>query len=404
MFSFLFKRGARSAAAAKTEVAQKVIEQAALKASTTQASENARKTILMQAATLSDEAAAIAFIAQADFADARLQAAQLVHSQPGLEQVFQAMRNVDKRVAKLMQTRLNVLRQQQQTVEQVASCVQQAQRLVQAPSLLANQVVELDRAWQLVLSPTDVQTKEFEQLRTSLAQRLSDQATLQRAVLALIAEVQVQTHIQQEQEGDAELQTELQTADSLTLQVTQAEARMQTYLSHEEAISLPKNLPSAFSAAIQTLQLSVQNLQRHQKANAAREAQLQQKMPIMVNAMVNVDETMEFEANKLEMTSSSDKSVGQDVVVSQPSKNIAQKVDTSALQQQFSIALSGLETSLEEGALQMAMDHDKALRLLDFKAFRIAAADQSRLTQARSELGRLQGWARWGGNVSREEL
>ncbi|AMO99228.1 hypothetical protein CAter10_1436 [Collimonas arenae] len=66
--------------------------------------------------------------------------------------------------------------------------------------------------------------------------------------------------------------------------------------------------------------------------------------------------------------------------------------------------MDGLEKSLEDGALQAATDFDKTLRAIDFKAHKPSAAQLSRLTQARSELTRLQGWARWGGNVSREEL
>jgi hypothetical protein len=70
----------------------------------------------------------------------------------------------------------------------------------------------------------------------------------------------------------------------------------------------------------------------------------------------------------------------------------------------FSDALSAMETALENGALQSAAEHDRTLRALDLKAIRLSDAQTARMAKARAELGKLQGWAKWGGNVSREEL
>lgn len=71
---------------------------------------------------------------------------------------------------------------------------------------------------------------------------------------------------------------------------------------------------------------------------------------------------------------------------------------------QFTAALEGLQAALEEGALQRAMEQDRVLRSLDIDAVRLTADQQSTLASARAELAHLQGWARWGGTVSREEL
>jgi hypothetical protein len=67
-------------------------------------------------------------------------------------------------------------------------------------------------------------------------------------------------------------------------------------------------------------------------------------------------------------------------------------------------ALGALEAALEEGSLQAASEQDKALRAMDFKSMRPGDDRMARLSRLRAELARLQGWARWGGNVSREEL
>ena len=57
-----------------------------------------------------DEAAAVELILNSEFADVRLAAAEHVTSQAALEKVQQAVRNSDRRVAKLVQGRLDAIR------------------------------------------------------------------------------------------------------------------------------------------------------------------------------------------------------------------------------------------------------------------------------------------------------
>jgi hypothetical protein len=66
--------------------------------------------------------------------------------------------------------------------------------------------------------------------------------------------------------------------------------------------------------------------------------------------------------------------------------------------------LAQLEAALEQGALQAASEAERALRDIDVRALKPAAAAVSRLNAAYASLHHLQGWARWGGNISREEL
>ena len=61
-----------------------------------------------------------------------------------------------------------------------------------------------------------------------------------------------------------------------------------------------------------------------------------------------------------------------------------------------------MEAALQQGSLGSAAEHDKALK--DSKGMRLSPAQSERLAHARGELKRLSDWARWGGNVSREEL
>ncbi|PUA16551.1 DUF349 domain-containing protein [Glaciimonas sp. PCH181] len=412
MFGFLFKRADRSAAAAQSEAAQKARQQIAQRVASVQVTDTARQQAMARADALTEEGAAVSFILQADFADARLRAAQLVQSAEGLEQVLKAMRNVDRRVAKLMQSKLDVLRVQQQTAAQATLCLQQAQRLLNEAQLLPNQVADLDRAWKLIAMPVETQQQEFQQLSAALAGRLATQAALQRSVLGLLAHLrQLNTQIINDPQALS--------ADAIAAQTAQISAEMQQHENSVEAISLPKNLATEFVAALKVVHQRLDVLQQHQQALFARQALLTEWEATPVETLSPAvlrrswsalaalpvelsDETLEQRYASLLQQSIA--AVKPKISQQPASAEQAPSTDKIATQKQFLAALDGLEAALEEGALQAGMDHDKALRAMDFKALKLSSSENTRLTQARSELGRLQGWARWGGNVSREEL
>ena len=87
-----------------------------------------------------------------------------------------------------------------------------------------------------------------------------------------------------------------------------------------------------------------------------------------------------------------------------PLKAAIPKPVSADQQRQFSSALDAMEQALRDGLLHAAADQDKLLRSTELKALRPAPAQATRLAVARAELSRLQDWAKWGGNVSREEL
>ncbi|QRX81861.1 DUF349 domain-containing protein [Glaciimonas sp. PAMC28666] len=436
MFGFLFKRADRSAVAAQSEVVKKALQQTELRVASAQATDNARQNALQQAAALTEESSAIAFILQAGFADARLQAAQWVQSAVGLEQVLLATRNVDRRVAKLMQSRLDGLRRLQQTSAQAALCLEQAQHLLLQKQLLPNQVADLDRAWQLIDNPVQTQLQEFQQISAALANRLLAQAELQRAILGLLARLR---------QLNAQISADplAHTADDVALHAAQIAEQMQQHESNVEAITLPKHLALEYAAAVQDLHNRLQRLQKAQQAQNARLELLTQwesmaaedlKPELLRRSWSTASSITELAgaadeiaeqryaallqlsnaprstlavtkaAQVTEAIGAAENDVTPEGETSAPVAAKAAGADKVVTQQQFAAALDGLEVALEEGALQVAMDCDKTLRALDFKALKITPPQNARLVQARGELGRLQGWARWGGNVSREEL
>ncbi|MEO6920347.1 MAG: DUF349 domain-containing protein [Collimonas sp.] len=402
MFGFLFKRADRAAP-------QPVVApQAALRAEAKQEADQARQQALQQAQALSDETAAVAFIVQSAFADARLAAAQQVQSPAALEQVLQACRNTDRRVAKLMQTRLDSVRQQQVVAGKAAACIAQAQRLQQERQLMPNQVAELDRSWDGKDAPLEMQ-QQFAQLRAALADRLTSQAALQHGAIGLLSSARV-LHVQAKTAliggGEAGSLPTLDTLEAL-------EAQMAACASHAEALTLPRHLATDFAQEAQALRKLLVDLQQHQSALQARIELLSNweaatealdpaalknawsALPRLPAALLDDGLEQRYQTLLKQHTV---------VVVKQPKPQATVAVAETGDGPQIGEALDGLEKALEDGALQVAVDFDKALRAIDFKQHKPSATQLSRLTQARSELTRLQGWARWGGNVSREEL
>ena len=79
---------------------------------------------------------------------------------------------------------------------------------------------------------------------------------------------------------------------------------------------------------------------------------------------------------------------------------MASEVDVS---HEWVSAMQALEQALAQGALQQALDADRRLRAMSPVAIQ-RAAQVAHVSRLRIELSQLQGWARWGGGVSREEL
>src|ERR1700712_2375589 len=132
MFDFLFKRSANKRSSQQTAVTAQVLatkqqEQAQVQ----EQSASRRAEQLARARELAgNEAGAVALILESEFADARLAAAEHVHSQAMLEQVRQAMRNTDRRVTKLVQGRLDLLRHEQAEQQRAQAAVDAARNLL----------------------------------------------------------------------------------------------------------------------------------------------------------------------------------------------------------------------------------------------------------------------------------
>lgn len=407
MFDFLFKRTAgKPPSEAQVNKPQEPAPRPDVAA--------AKDAALAQADALAgNEPAAAEFILQCDYADARFKAAHHIHSKLVLEQISKAMRNTDRRVGRLLQKRLDAILSNEKAERQAAECIQQAQRLSDEPNLMPNQVADLDRAWAAVADVAQPLRETFESARGGLRERLGAQAALQRAAIDVSVKLQKLTRAATEASHVFTPDRLLQSLDSL-------EQEMAQYCAHREAPSLPQHLSTEFAKQRDHFKQTLAAVEKRNDAIAAREAALAEweaapvadlKEDALTRAwralptLPDGDEALDVRFNSLlaridEMRKPKarmkiDIKAG---IKADPSSDVEQD------RQHFSEALDNMEKALESGALQIAADHDKTVRVIDLKKISPSESQTARLAKARSELHRLQDWARWGGNVSREEL
>ena len=258
MLKFLFKRpGDKSAA---TPAATALSEQKAAAMAATTAATNAttaqRSAQAEQLRALGgDEARAADFILQCDFSELRLAAAEFITSRPQLERVHAAIRNTDRRVAKLLQGRLDAIRHHDAEVARGQACLDQAAALLADDKLTPNQVAELDRRWTVIAAPE--LRPAFDAVRERLGARLATQVALQRAMIDRLAALRVLTS------GSASI-------EDAAAQLARMAADQQAAVSGPEQASLPRALVAEFAAEQARVQASLAALEQGRGALAAR--------------------------------------------------------------------------------------------------------------------------------------
>lgn len=329
-----------------------------------------------------DEASAVELILNSEFADVRLAAAEHVVSQDALEKVQHAVRNSDRRVAKLMQGRLDAIRHTQAEQKQAAVCIAMAQRLLADEKLTPNQVADLDRQWK-VIDAAPGAAAEFAHVRNALGERLEAQVSLQRAMIDALAVLRQQP-------------------DAAAFERLAAEHA--AHLAAPERASLPRHLLNDFDAALATGRAA-------QQASAARAQPGPETTasPAGANgasvAAISIATSAAPSTAAPAGSAPSNGSSHDGAEVRTPRQARDKHKPTPAEQdanRHFMDLVEAMEAALAQGQLHIAAEHDKTLK--DSKTGRLTPAQSERLAHARADLKRLGDWARWGGNVSREEL
>lgn len=395
MFEFLFKRPGDKPGDNPAAPAAQAPQGAG--AAATPAS-SAREQQAHQVAGLrGDEAGAADFILQCDFSELRLAAAEFVHSPAQLERVYAGIRNTDRRVAKLMQSRLDAIRHHDAELQRGQTCIEQAEALVRDDKLTPNHVADLDRKWSVIKAPE--LAPRFDQLRAELAQRLEAQVLLQRAMIDRLNQVR--------KLGAGDLP-----AAEVAGQLARLEQEQQEALAAPEHGSLPRSLTNEFGTELARVKASLADLEQGQAAIARRDALLaewqgvapeslnaellnkawRQLPPVPEPAVAELRQRFEQLLATIPAT----------VEKPAPAREARKHAPAQAPDESFVGKVEAMEAALQHGSLGAAAELDKALK--DNKAVRLSPALAERLAHARAELKRLSDWARWGGNVSREEL
>jgi hypothetical protein len=374
-----------------------------------------------------DENAAVEFILQCEFSELRLAAAEFVHRPELLERVHAAMRNTDRRVAKLMQARLDAHRHRESERRRGEVTLEQARSLLQDELLTPNHVADLDRKWGVIAAP-ELQ-EEFAGVRAALAARLEAQVQLQRAMIDRLASLR---RLPSEPLPAAELAARL---EALTQEQAQA-------LQAPEHPSLPRGLVAEFGLEAQKLQASLHEIEAGQAALAAREAFLlaqQEKpaaelnadalrkewhrmvLPQAANAEAAAALQQRFDALLATLPQPEPRKPREHKDVQGKAREAKEPREAKEAKEQgrsegkgegrqrgadqhFLDTMDAMEAALQQGSLGSAAELDKTLKEARDKGMRLTPAQSDRLAHVRAELKRLSDWARWGGNVSREEL
>ena len=396
MFDFLFKRATKPVVSPTTPVVQSaaVVPQVARDAARAQAEKIAH-----------DETASVDFLLLCEFADARLIAAQSIHSKEALQRVAKAMRNSDRRVARLMQSRLDALQARHQVDELAKECVRDATSMSTQPYLTAQKAGELDRRWTTLAAPSTALQDTFNAARSVIAERLIQQAELQRKL--------IDTQACLRRLVDRTLQI---AADELHTELARHEADIEQFGASIELVNVPKNLLDQCKSAVMIARETLA-LQRQREQQSATLVALLSQWEAMPAASLDpaalqrewqrasgvIDVLPEVKARWSTLLASVAANRPAKIVTTTASFDAAAAAPVEDHSPTFIAALQALEQALAQGSLQQAQDADRRLRALS-SAAAITAAQTARLSRLRAQLGQLQSWARWGGTISREEL
>jgi hypothetical protein len=324
--------------------------------------------------------------------------------------VYGAMRNVDRRVAKLVHGRLDAIRHHEAELRRAEETLAQARAMLGDVLLTPNHVGELDRKWSVIRAPE--LAADFEAVRAQLGARLEAQVQLQRAMIDRLTALR---------------QLDGQGLDATALGETLARLQQEqtAALADPGHPSLPRALVGEVSNELARLTASLAAAEKDAAALAARDAALTawaaqpqeeltpdalrrewQRLPAMPANAASEALQARFDALLASFPQAirKPKAVQAAAPAGASANSGAAPVTDKGADQAFLDQLDALEAALQQGSLGTAAEIDKSLKDAKDKGVRLTGAQLDQLTHLRADLKRLSDWARWGGNVSREEL
>lgn len=351
----------------------------------------------------------LALLAECDFADGRFLAAQHLSSPASLERALQITRNIDKRTAKLMQSRLEQIHQQEQIAQSVQKCLEKADSLLEQSVILANQLIDLDKQFTSITTQSGSATnlisddisKSFNAKRDAIQQRLNAQLDLQRQLLQVSQEID---HVQDFSD------------DEIPAQIAGWKLILKSAADSNLFASLPKHLLPDTEAKLSQFEQALHRLRSAQDSNenshVATPHQSSDKAATAATIAHSSDDLRLDAKLEAKLDVNSDLKEINTVEPHQTNKapEVTAQIPSMSLVQ-LEQNLEKLEKALEQGSLHMARQYERELRHIDIKQNkqkqgqpRLSTELKERLSIARSQFAHLVSWAKWSGNVSRDEL
>lgn len=371
-------------------------------------SQLAKQEALQQAEQLSGDDLLIAdFVLQCKFADARFIAARKIQSKDALEKVRAAVVKTDRRVYRLMQTCLNELAFSDKFFADVGACIEKAARLVQEPGLTPNLVAELDREWKVITSAdngllSSELLAQFNSLHSQLTSRLALQVELQRELKAAdgqLSEIGIDSSL---------------TPDERLAVLEEIGTRMNGWKQSSEWLSLPRQVFPALESKLEALK-GQSDIYAEEFQSVAERVGWLEKWEQLDSAELKKNELEKIWKDLPKLRNAEKRSELDERYQNVLCRAIVEIADIATILPQLDLPdnealkyfdehFTGMQQAVEAGLAQEAFTHEEALSRIDLDKLGLSDERRNQLTQTRSEIRRLKGWAKWGGQQSREKL
>lgn len=364
-----------------------------------------------------DESVIVEFLKQTRFADARYAAALRLRSVDAMTEVKAFTQKTDRRVYRLMQTRLNEMKASQVILARAEAVLAEAGRLMKKAGLAPNQVSDLERQWhdlcQDHAAVIPVQIKEhYETSLKQLGVRLQDQILLQQ-------------EIRQASEFLDSLARQAGTPEETLQTLTGFEQQLAGWKQSLEVDSLPKNTIDDFETRLQQLKTEAEKSVSESASVQARTRWLEKNEQEPVESLNRT--VLEQEWGQLPQVVQShyiplfkrysalrDRIIACETLRKEQQKALSEAkkqeerqqllAETAEDREAFCNHLKALRQAIDEGAIQEAQRHGEALSQIHLDSRIVDKELLEKCSQMQAELRQLNDWAKWSDRLSRENL
>ena len=361
-----------------------------------------------------DEALIIDFLKKSRFADARYAAALKLRTEDTMREVKALTQKSDRRVYRLMQTRLNELEQSQQLIGRIEEILSDSQLLLKDPTLTPSQVVAFEHRWAALENetkgniPAD-RKAAFETCRAAMEARLQDQLNLQREIKS----------------ASDELLQFLKSSpdfDDCRRVLDEFAGKLVEWRTSLEVSSLPKNTIEDFAGLLSSAEERLIVEKREQEAIQARVDWLGKKEILLVDEIdrkVLEQEWIQlpqvsaegyaplqtrYQALRAKILAFENLKKEQEKAQQIEKESVQPTEEVMALRKEFESRLMALRQAIDAGALQEAQQYAEALRQPEFAVDIIGQDLLNQFNKIQNELRHLSGWAKWSDRLSRDNL